>query len=85
MPTLPCSGTPSPASERRVRIGSRVLVRDPDGVEEYTIVDDAADAVYRRISVDCPLGAALLGRIPGEAVLVRTPLGVRRAEILRVD
>lgn len=45
-----------------VRIGSRVRVQDDGGGEEFALVpDDEADARANRVSIDSPLGRALLG------------------------
>lgn len=74
------------AHGRSVCVGSHVRVRDIEGEEEYTIVDTGeADHAYRLISVDCPLGGALLGRRVGESVQVRTPGGRRAVTILSVS
>lgn len=69
-----------------VRMGSRVRVRDLEGEEEFIIVgSDEVDHAYRRISMDCPLGSALLGRRAGESVRVRAPGGLRAVMIVSVD
>jgi len=68
-----------------VTVGSRVLVSDADGVEEYTIApEEEVDTVAGRISTSCPLGRAVLGHSVGEQILVRTPGGVRRITIAAV-
>jgi transcription elongation factor GreA len=60
--------------EREVRLGSTVSVRDVFGDEEHTIVSvQEADATHGRISVESPVGQALLGRRPGDRVEVQTP------------
>ncbi len=72
-------------SNGTVTVGSRVRVRDGEGVEEYTIVGgDEADAASRRISTESPLGMALLGHTAGERVRVRAPGGQRAVIILGV-
>jgi transcription elongation GreA/GreB family factor len=46
-----------------VRPGSRVAVRDEEGEDEFVIVHpEDADAPAGRISLDSPLGRALIGR-----------------------
>lgn len=61
-----------------IRLGSRVCVRDHDGVATFTIVDSAeADPIAERVSADSPLGLALLGRRVGD--LVQLPGSRRRA------
>ena len=68
-----------------VQLGSCVRVKDPEGEEEYTIVgDEDADALSNLISMDSPLGMALLGHAQGEHIKVRTPGGLRRVTILGI-
>ncbi len=60
-----------------VRLGSRVRVRDEDGEEEFAVVAHIeADAVADRVSVESPLGRALLGRRVGDWVRFRAPGGI---------
>lgn len=68
-----------------VQLYSAVRVRDADGEEEYTIVC-APDAlvVQGRISMESPVGRALLGRRRGDRIEVRTPGGVRLLTIVSV-
>jgi transcription elongation GreA/GreB family factor len=64
---------------------SQVRLEDEDGVEELAIVPpEDADASAGRVSMDSPIGRALLGRVPGEHVQVSTPGGVRALSILAV-
>ena len=60
-----------------VRVGSTVVVRDPEGEEErWTIVGRAeADASQGRISNESPVGGALLGKRTGETLEIATPAG----------
>jgi transcription elongation factor GreA len=68
-----------------VKIGSLVRVQDRDGEEEFTIVGgEEADAMLMRISMESPLGKALLGRATGEQVKVRAPGGLRAVTILGI-
>ena len=68
-----------------VKVGSLVRVQDRDGEEEFTIVGGAeADAMRMRISMESPLGMALLGRAAGEQVKVRAPGGLRAVTILGI-
>ncbi len=65
--------------------GSRVRVRDADGEEEYTLVRRGeADPAQGRISVESPVGRALLGGARGDEVTVQTPAGVRALTIVAV-
>lgn len=69
-----------------VRVGSRVRVRDEDGEEEFSIVGpEDAEPLKGSVSVDSPVGRALLGCIAGEVVKVRAPGGVRLVHIIAAD
>ena len=69
-----------------VHVGSRVRVRDQDGDAEFTVVGpEDSDVAVGRISDDSPLGQALLGHGPGDAVDVRAPGGLRTVTIVDVD
>ncbi len=70
-----------------VGIGSRVRVQNDDGEEEFfTIVGSAeADARAGKISHQCPVGRALVGRKPGDEVDVNVPAGMRRFTILAIE
>lgn len=62
-----------------VLLGSRVTV-DPGDGQSFAVElagPDRIDASMGRISVDSPLGAALLGRREGETVRFHTPAGHR--------
>lgn len=70
-----------------VRIGSTVIIREDGEIddEEYKIVGSAeANPRQRKISQKSPIGAALLGKKPGQKVIVKTPDGVIRFEIVEV-
>src|SRR5580693_7681003 len=70
----------------RAQVGSRVTVRDEFGEEEYSIVGPAeVDVATRRISMESPVGKALIGHRIGEEVSVATPGGVRPVTIVRVS
>ena len=77
--------TEAPPRDRpaTVRAGSWVAVRDDEGEDEFTIVHpEDADARLGRISLDSPLGRALVGRCVGEQVVVRAPGGVRVVHVI---
>jgi transcription elongation factor GreA len=68
-----------------VQIGSKVKVKDEFGEEEYTIVGPAeVDVTAGRISMESPVGRALLGHKVGEEVKVQTPGGNRKLTIKKV-
>ena len=68
------------------RIGSKVRVKHGDGEEaDYTLVSAAeADPRRGRISVESPIGHALLGHKQGDAVTAATPNGEERMTVLAV-
>jgi transcription elongation factor GreA len=68
-----------------VRVGSRVRVQDLDGEDELVVVGrEESDFSIGRISLDCPLGRALMGHGAGARVAVRAPGGLRSVTILEV-
>jgi transcription elongation factor GreA len=68
-----------------VRLGSTVELKDEFGETTYTIVGTAeADASSGRISLESPVGKAVLGRRGGDEVEVETPGGSRKVQILKV-
>jgi transcription elongation factor GreA len=70
----------------KVIIGSRVTVEIGGEELEYTIVGSAeADPAKGRLSMASPVGAALLGAVPGAEVNVRTPRGAVSYKVLSVD
>lgn len=70
-----------------INLGNKVLIKDLSSGEEMeiTIVNpQEADIFERKISVDSPLGKALLGRRLGETIRIRAPKGVQRFQILGI-
>jgi transcription elongation factor GreA len=76
-----------PAADGTAGIGTVVRLRGPRGVTSvYQLVGPLeADATRRRLSIDAPVGKALLGRVAGDVVEVDAPKGLRRFEIISVD
>ncbi len=68
-----------------VELGDAVALRFEDGTEESYILVDTAEAPVddRRISVEAPLGRAVLAKGVGESVEVVVPNGSYRCTILR--
>jgi transcription elongation factor GreA len=76
-----------PGKDGKVAVGSVVRLRDVASGEEvyYHLVGaEEADPAEHRISNQSPLGEALMGRIAGKTVKVRTPGGMRTYVILSV-
>lgn len=67
-----------------VRFGAAVVVEDDDGAQRsFRLVDkDESDLSVGRISVQSPIGRALLGKKPGDAVEVVLPKGTVTYEII---
>ena len=73
---------------RGAGFGSRVRLLDlDDGARlDYTLMaGDAIDLDAGQVSLVSPVGQALLGRMEGEEVIVRTPVGRRRLRVLSVE
>ncbi len=71
----------------RVGFGSRVKVRDTadDETEEFVLtLGDDLDFENSEISLESPIGRALLGKRPGDVVSVALPAGTRELEILEL-
>jgi transcription elongation factor GreA len=68
-----------------VTVGSRVLLSDADGAEEYVLApEDEVEPGHGRISANSPIGQAVLGHHLGDKIEVRTPGGLRRITIAAV-
>ena len=75
-----------PTSKDVVELGSTVEINDDGDKMVYQIVgSDEADPVKGRISIDSPIGGALVGHKKGETVEVKTPVGSSKVKILKVD
>ena len=70
-----------------VALGSSVAVEDETGRKHsfFIVTSIEADAARCYISLDSPVGAALLGRRPGESVSVAVPRGQRQFTVLLVE
>jgi transcription elongation factor GreA len=68
-----------------VGLGSIVDVQDEFGKQTFTIVGPAeVDVTAGRISLESPMGKALIGHKLGEEVEVQSPGGPRRVKVVRV-
>ena len=75
-----------PASDRVV-FGTHVTIQDLDVNEtkKYQLLgQDEADIARGVISVDSPVGKALIGKQVGDVVEIRTPNGIRECEIIDI-
>jgi len=79
---------PSTLSGDRVMFGARVTLEDVDTDEELTyqlVGTYEADLKVGRISVESPIGKALLGKEVDDEVKIRVPKGTRVVSILKVE
>jgi transcription elongation factor GreA len=79
---------PAKLSGAKVVFGATVELTDGESGEAvaYTIVGEhEADIKQGRISVTAPVARALIGRVAGDTVTVRTPRGNREYEIREVS
>jgi transcription elongation factor GreA len=73
------------ASGGVVSVGSVVEVKDEFGKQVFTIVGPAeADPSEGRISMESPVGKALLGHKSGDQIEVQSPGGNRNLKITKV-
>lgn len=75
-------------STDEVRIGSKVTIQEEgfDEDEIYTIVGQAeANPREGKISQKSPIGAALINRRKGDKVKVKTPSGVIKVKIIKIE
>jgi transcription elongation GreA/GreB family factor len=70
-----------------VLVGSRVVLEPSDGGQGMHVelaAPDLVDPIMGRISIDSPMGAALLGHRGGETVRFHTPTGVRTVTLAAI-
>tara|TARA_Y100001968_G_scaffold311797_1_gene334262 strand:- start:2 stop:472 length:471 start_codon:yes stop_codon:yes gene_type:complete len=72
---------------QRIKFGARVRLEDEEGVEKhYRLVDkEESDPARGRISVQSPVGRALLGQTEGDVVTVRIGERVMELEVLEIS
>ncbi|MFH2093533.1 MAG: transcription elongation factor GreA [Pseudomonadota bacterium] len=78
---------PQTVPKDAVRFASRVIVENLDSEEraQYLIVGaEEADIKQGKISVTSPLGSAMLGKKPGDEIIVQAPGGKRIYEIIDI-
>ena len=77
-----------PADDGTASLGTRVRIREVGGGDEvaYELVGTIdADPASGRLSVEAPVGRALVGESAGAVVDVQTPRGRARFELLSVE
>ncbi|MFA7253638.1 MAG: transcription elongation factor GreA [Patescibacteria group bacterium] len=68
-----------------VAVGCTVSIDDDGEKMEYEIVgSDEADPLSGRISLDSPIGSALLGHKKGDTIEVKTPAGTSTCKIVNI-
>jgi transcription elongation factor GreA len=78
---------PDSLPKDRAVFGSRVLLENMEtgqDVEYQLVGPDESDVEKGRISVVSPLGRALLGKKPGDALIVEVPGGKRSYELVEI-
>jgi transcription elongation factor GreB len=75
-----------PGREDRVYFGAWVLLEDEAGerLEVRVVGADESDAAEGRVSIESPLGRALIGREEGDEFAFRRPKGSVRYTVVRV-
>jgi len=78
---------PTQRTDGRVYFGAWVTLEDDDGAEvEYRLVGpDESDARSNHVSIDSPIGRALLGKREGDEVTVARPKGAVTFTIAAVN
>jgi len=67
-------------------VGCTVEIEDDGEKMKYQIVgSDESDPINGRISVDSPIGSALVGHKKGDVVEVRTPAGTSNCKVISVN
>ena len=78
---------PATVAKDCVRFASRVLLENLDSEEEveYMLVgQEESDINKGRISITSPLGKALIGKKPGDEVVLQAPAGKRSYELIEI-
>ena len=69
-----------------ISVGTTVDVKDDLGKQTYTIVGPAeVDVTTGRISMESPVGKALLGHKVGDTVDVQSPGGARQIKVVKIN
>ncbi len=69
-----------------VKIGSHVTLKSDNGEEKYYIVgEEEANPLENKISFKSPLGKELIDKPKGAEVEIKTPKGLLKYKILKID
>jgi transcription elongation factor GreA len=74
-------------SKTKVSLGSTVTLRDEETKEEieYSLVNATEEDIFEnRLSVDSPVGKAIVGKKKGATVTVTTPAGAFKYKIVKI-
>jgi len=74
-------------SKEKAIFGCKVVLENVDTGEEVTyqlLGPDESDIEKGRISVASPLGRAMIGKIPGDEVVLQAPGGKRTYEVIEI-
>ena len=78
---------PSQLPDDKIVFGSTFLLENIDSGDEvkYQMVgQEESDIAKGKISISSPLGSALLGKEPGDEVVVQAPAGKRTYELIEI-
>lgn len=69
-----------------VDVGCSVMIDEDGDKTKYEIVgSDESDPMQGRISIDSPIGSALIGHKKGDTIKVKTPSGILMRKIISVE
>ena len=78
--------TKTSSQEDIIRVGSTIEVKSNNGVEIFNIVGSAeAKPQEGKISNESPLGRAFLDRKIGDEIEIKTPGGITKYKIIKID
>ena len=75
-------------SKTKVTLGAMITIRDEETKEELdcTLVSAKEEDIFRnKISSDSPVGSAIIGKKRGQVVDVKTPAGILKYRIVKID
>jgi transcription elongation factor GreA len=79
---------PSRINQSKVAFGAKVKVLDIEADEEYVFIlvgADEADVRNGKISINSPVGRALLGKEVGDTAIIKAPARTMEYEILEIN